>query len=236
MLDALQRQASDWESHFRPDFALPPPPAEISPTEWPQIAEHIARAERVGQAVRSRGLEFAVASFADSPHAIEHATLVSAASQSDAIEFAMIEALLGCEIDELVVYGQFLDMLPRSGEEHWERALAAYENFCAACQAAESTHPMWGDRVGAVTDGLASYYVNCGRHDDAERIFAQRHEQCRGDLVVSLAASRAFLSAGHTARAVRWLDRGAERAKSLGRADMEQTLASKRDRLRRRLS
>ena len=95
---------------------------------------------------------------------------------------------------------------------------------------------MWAERVAAVRDGLASYYVVCGRHEQADALYRTRHAEERSTLVVALGASRAFLSAGEVGRAILWLGLGAERAEALSRPDMAAKLRAKQDTLRTRQS
>jgi pentatricopeptide repeat protein len=96
--------------------------------------------------------------------------------------------------------------------------------------------PQGAERVGAVRDGLADFYVRAGRLDEAEALFEQRHEEDQGDVAVALSASRAFLAAGSISHAVRWLGIGAVRAASLGRDELASRLRSKQERVRERLS
>jgi hypothetical protein len=92
------------------------------------------------------------------------------------------------------------------------------------------------ERIGAVRDGLADFYVSVGRIDDAEALFERRHAEDQGDVAVALSASRAFLAAGSVSHAVRWLGLGAQRAAALGRDDMAERLRQKQERVRERLS
>lgn len=247
---------SDWNAHFTPrrggnapdspetlgalarrEFTAPPAPASVDPSIWPLIAEHVARAELVSEVVRTGGLESAVSVFGKSNHAIELATVIAAAVQADEVTLELCEALLACPIDELVMYGTFLQILiDVGGRDRRDRVLAAYESFCSAATTLQSSQAVWPDRVAGVQDGLATLYVLSGRHDDAERLFDERHEAQAEDLVVALTASRSFLSVGAVGRAVHWLDRGEQRARELGRTDMADTLARKQVTLKKRLS
>lgn len=234
---ALKGVHASWDEHFASGFEPPPAPDGIAAERWPKVVEHVARAERVSEVVRERGLVSAMDEFSDSEHAIELATLVSAAAQVESVSFELVASLLRCDVDDLVVYGSFLTMMvEHAGSERRDQAVALYEQFCEALTRCESDEPMWGDRVGAVRDGLASLYVMCGRDEDAHELFSVRHQEQAEDLVVALAASRAFLSAGQVGRAIQWLELGAERADGLGRASMALRLAKKAESLRTRLS
>jgi hypothetical protein len=234
--DALIAHRGTWTALFAPDLVLPPVPSGLDPEDWPRVAEHIARAERVSELVRTAGLDAALSEYEGSEHAIEHATLIAASSVADRLSLDMLEVLLSCEIDELVLYGQFLAMLcDIGGKSDAERSVAVYESFCAAAVAVGSTADMWRDRVAAVRDGLASFYVMCGRVEDGHALFEIRHGEQTSDLVVALAASRSFLSAGAVSRAMVWLGIGAERAGELGRDDMRDRLLAKQESLRSRL-
>jgi hypothetical protein len=234
---ALAARHRDWGAHFSPHFVPGPAPAGIDAAAWPHIAEHVARAEHVSQVVREHGLDAALARFRDSQHAIELATVTAAAAQVERATFEMVETLLLQDIDEAVAYGTFLDLLQSLGRDQRERALGVFEQFCTAFAAALPRHqPMWAERVAAVRDGLASYYVVCGRHDQADALYRERHDEERGTLVVALGASRAFLSAGEVGRAIMWLGLGAERSEVLGRPDMAARLRAKQDALRSRQS
>ena len=234
--DALIAHGGSWDALFAPELDLPPVPDGLDPGDWPRVAEHIARGERVGAVVRERGLDVALSEFSASLHAIEHATLIAASSRVDRLSLGMLEVLLACQVDELVLYGQFLAMLcDIGGKSDPARSLATYESFCDAVQQVNSTVDMWHDRVSAVRDGLASFYITCGRHDDGHTLFLARHAEQTDDLVVALAASRSFLSAGVVSRAMAWLGIGAERARELGRDRMRARLLAKQAVLRSRL-
>ena len=233
---ALSAPGGRWDALFESEFEPPEAPAEISSDRWPRIAEHVARAERVGEVVRGRGLEAAVRAFGGSSHAVELATLAAAANESDALGLDLLELVFTCEIDEYVAYGTFLDLLSARSADDPDRAIAIHERFCDAAAEAPQEVPMWDERTKVVRDGLAGLYVRCGRMDEAENLFLVRHGEESGDLVVSLSASRAFLAAGSVARAVKWLGLGAERARALGRPEMQARLEKKQDTLRRRMS
>jgi hypothetical protein len=234
--DALRARSADWDVHFTPEFEVPPPPSGWDEPGWEQITEHVARAERVSQVVRSTGLAAARERFGASSHAVELAIVIAAAQESGEVDFELIDALFACAPDELIFYGPFLEMLIELGRNDQPRALALYTRFCGACMAKDTVLARWPDRVRAVRDGLASYYVSCGMLDDAEALYAIRHREDSGDVAVALGASRSFLAAGAVARAVHWLGLGAERAGALGRNELAQTLSEKQARLRGRLS
>ncbi len=233
---ALQQHRAVWAEHFRPVFAPPPAPAEIEAHEWPRIAEHVARAERVGEVIREGGLIAGQAQFGNSVHAIELATLAAAAVQNESLTLDFVVAVLRAEVDDLLVYGEFLRLLETLGRDDRELVKAVYTDFCHAFCAAPSQLPMWRDRVDAVRDGLAGFLVRNGDYDEAEEIFLRRHEEETGSLVVALTAGRAYLSAGAVGRSMKWLERGAERASVLGRPEVQARLEAKREALRARQS
>ncbi len=235
--DVLSSQHEDWQEHFHPFFEPPPtPPIGVPSGVWPQIAEHVARAERVGQVIRDEGLGQARTLFDDSPHAIELATLVSASLQAEELDFDLLENLLTSEIDELVLYTPFLQLLVEFGEDDRERTLRVYETFTRLCAEAPGNTQDWSERLAAVEDGLAAYLAQCGHLERAHEAYECRHLQDDGDLVVALGASRVFLAAGAVARSIYWLGKGADRARQLERPEMEERLRAKQERLRERLS
>ena len=227
---------ADWAVYFLPEFQAPRTPAGFEHEHWLRVAEHVARAERVSQAVREGGLDAALARFRGSGHAIEQATLVAAAVQVDQVEFELVVELLECEIDDLVVYGSILDLLPRFRTGHGSKALAVYEQFCAAFAAKTSDHDFWLDRVRAVRDGLAGFYIVSGRHEDGHRVFLERHEEEPTSMLAALAASRSFWAAGAVSLAIGWLELAARRAESLGRPELADSLRKKQKVLRARQS
>ncbi len=233
--EALLKHQPDWNALFSPDFEPPPAPNGIAQDQWPQIAEHVARAERVSLVVRSQGLEASASLFGDSVHALEVATVVAAATQVNAVTFEMLRSLLSCEIDEFVTYGIFIGLLTDLDVEH-DRIVSLYEDFFQAASRAKARHPRWSERVASVQDGLASLYVQAGRLDDAHELFAKRHAAWATDLTAALAASRSFLSAGEVARAMHWLEVGATRADAIDRPMMAFRLRKKRESLRKRTS
>jgi hypothetical protein len=237
--DTRQRLLSrhgDWAVHFLPEFRPPPPPPGVDARRWSRIAEHVARAERVSQAIREHGLDTALERFAGSGHAIELATLISAAVQVDQVSYELVAALLRCDVDELIVYGSFLKLLQECRGEHQDQAVEVYERFCTAFGSKRSDQPMWRDRVAAVRDGLAGFYILCGRHDQGHELFLQRHEEEADSLLVALTASRVFLGVGAVSRAIAWLGVGAMRAEELGRPEMAERLRAKQVTLKKRQS
>jgi hypothetical protein len=248
---ALARQAltaggTGYEDHFTPDFVVPPAPASgpgpgpatvhDALLDWSGITEHVARAERVSQVVREAGLEAARARFAGSGIAIEAATLAAAAHQGDELALDEVIGVLSCPIDSYVFYAPFLELMVALGRGQVDRAVTVYEGFVAAYARALGSVPGGAERVGAVRDGLADFYVTAGRLDNAEALFEQRHEEDQGDVAVALSASRAFLAAGSISRAVRWLGIGSVRAAALGRDELASRLRAKQARVRERLS
>lgn len=233
---ALTANGATYEDHFRPDFVLPAAPEDQSLLDWSAIAEHVARAERVSEVVRNRGLAAARARFAGSAIAIEAATLASAAHEDHDLNLDQIIGVLKCPIDSYVFYAPFLELLIASTRSEREVAVKMYEEFATAYAAALATVPHGGARVGALRDGLADLYVTAGMFDLAEKLFETRHEEDQGDVAVALSASRAFLAAGNMSQAVRWLGIGAARAQQLGRDALAARLREKRDAVHKRLS
>jgi hypothetical protein len=235
--EALTANGMGWEDHFNADvFITPAIPAGVEPDDWARITEHVARAERVSEVVRELGFDEARARFASSTIAIEAATLAAAAHQGEVLSLDQVIGVLTCAIDSLVFYAPFLELMVQLGRADVERTIAAYEAFVSAYSIAIVNAPRGSERIGAVQDGLADYYVSAGRLSEADALFERRHDEDRGDVAVALTASRAFLAAGSLGHAVRWLGRGAERANALGRPDLEKQLAQKQARIRDRLS
>lgn len=234
--EALQGRAASWADHFAPEFEAPPRPEGVIVPDWVRVTEHVARAERVTHVLHEHGLEEATRRFAGSPHAIEVATLAAAAHHVEALSLELVELVLASEIDDLLFYAPFLELLVSLGGEDHARVLAAYEAFTAAYEAKASHEPSWRERVAAVRDGLASVYVFAGRLEDGDALFARRHDEDRFDVAVALSASRVFLAAGALARAVAWLEIGEARAADLGRSDMATKLRDKQAAIRKRLS
>jgi len=233
---ALTADGATYDDHFGPDFMVPTAPEGGGLLDWGAITEHVARAERVSQVVREAGLDAARARFAGSQIAIEAATLAAAAYEAD--ELALDEAIgvLQCAIDGYVFYAPFLELMVSLARSQLPRAVQTYEVFVAAYAQALGAVPHGAERVGAVRDGLADFYVSAGRLDDAEALFERRHEEDQGDVAVALSASRAFLAAGSISHAVRWLGIGAARAATLGRSELALRLRTKQERVRARLS
>jgi hypothetical protein len=190
----------------------------------------------VSKVVRDTGLAAARARFAGSAIAIEAATLAAAAHEGDELALDEVIGVLACAIDGYVFYAPFLELLVALGKDEIERAVRAYEDFTVAYAGALDAVPNGAERIGAVRDGLADFYVSAGRLDDAEALFERRHDEDRGDVAVALSASRAFLAAGSISHAVRWLGVGAVRAATLGRDDLATRLRIKQGRVRERLS
>lgn len=234
----------DISAHFTPGFQVPPAPPALTGAGWPErrwarAAEHVARAERVAGAIRAHGLDPAIEQFGTSPHAVELATLIAAALQTGVVPSNLVVAVLRCAVDEMLVYGPHLQLLEQIGMSEpgaHEHTLAVYDEFCGALARTASAEPMWTDRVRAARDGLASFYVRCGRFEAGHTLFLERHRDEDGDILVALAATRAFLTAGEPRRAEDWLELGAERADTLGRSAMAAKLRAKRARLVKRRS
>ncbi len=233
---ALTSGGATYEDHFGPAFTVPPPLPELALLDWDGVTEHVARAERVSQVVRDLGLEAARARFGGSGVAIEAATLAAAAHLDDQLQIDEVIGVLRCPIDGYVFYAPFLELLVSLGRGDLERAVVTYEAFVAAYAQALGAVPQGAERVGAVRDGLADFYVSAGRFDEAQALFEQRHEEDQGDVAVALSASRAFLAAGSISHAVRWLGIAATRATTLGRDDLASRLRAKQERVRARLS
>jgi len=233
---ALTEGGTSYEDHFRPEFTVPAPPSGPELLDWAGVTEHVARAERVSQVVREAGLHAARARFARSGIAIEAATLGAAAYEGEELSIDEVIGVLECPIDSYVFYAPFLELLVSLARGEVDRTVGAYEQFVAAYTDALSSVPHGGERVRAMHDGLADFYVRAGRLDEAEALFERRHEEDQGDVSVALSASRAFLAAGSISHAVRWLGIGAVRASTLGRAELASRLHSKQERVRERLS
>ncbi|MBL9014413.1 MAG: hypothetical protein JNL83_09560 [Myxococcales bacterium] len=233
---ALTANGATWDAHFSPQFRIPDAPEDIGFLDWPRITEHVARAERVSQVVRDYGLEEARRRYAADATAIEAATLASAAHEDDVLELDEIVRVLEKPIDQYVFYAPFLELMVEKGRREVERTVAAYEHFVIAYAYALDRVPHGHERVSAVRDGLADFYVSAGRLDDAEALFERRHDEDQGDVAVALSASRAFLAAGSVSHAVRWLGVGAARAAALGREELAAKLRQKQESVRRRLS
>ncbi len=235
--EALTADGKAWDDHFASgQFAAVAAPADNIISDWAHVTEHVARAERVSQVVRDFGIDEARARFGNSRIAIEVATLAAAAHEGAMLELAEVIGVLQRPIDSLVFYAPFLELLVELGKGDIERTIATYEQFVAAYEREVFEAPRGIERIGAVRDGLADYYVSVGKLDEAEALFQRRHAEDRGDVAVALSASRAYLAAGSVSHAVRWLGVGAERATELGRSELATRLLQKQERVRERLS
>jgi len=235
--EALSAGGKSWDDHFTAGgFASPVGPGSMAAVDWARLTEHVARAERVSQVVRERGFDEAITRFGDSGIAIEAATLAAAAHEGEVLDLDRVIGVLSCTIDRLVFYAPFLELLVELGRGDLERTTATYEQFAREYAQAIVDAPRGLERIGAVQDGLADYYVSAGRIEQAEALFRRRHEEDRGDVAVALTASRAFLAAGSVSHAVRWLGVGADRASQLGRDELATRLREKQERVRVRLS
>ena len=232
---ALTAGGATWDDHFAPEFR-PPPTSDPSIIDWEHVTEHVARAERVVATLREQGLDAARARFGASRVAIEAATLAAASLEGEELSLDQVIDVLRCSIDSYVFYAPFLELMVELGKEEIDRIVETYEEFAKSYADALSREPHGAERVGAVTDGLADFYVRAGRIDDAQALFERRHHEDQGDVAVALSASRAFLAAGSVSHAVRWLGVGAARAQALGRDELAQRLRTKQERVRERLS
>src|SRR5687768_3559228 len=189
---ALTAGGATWDDHFTSGHFEPPPKTDPNLLDWAHTTEHVARAERVVALVKEQGLEAARARFGGSRAAIEVATLAAAAFEGEELVFDEIIEVLRCTIDSHVFYAPFLELMVALGKE----------------------------KINAIADGLADFYVRAGRIEQAQALFERRHDEDQGDVAVALSASRAFLAAGSVSHAVRWLGVGAARAAALGRDDL----------------
>lgn len=233
---ALTAGGASWDDHFTPEFVVPVMPLGSRILDWDRITEHVARAERVSEVVRAHGFPAARARFRTSTHAIEAATLAAAAHHGDELDLDQVIDVLRCPIDCYVFYAPFVELMVSLGRDDVERTVDTYEEFVEAYAAALVQIPHGTDRIGAVRDGLADFYVSAGRTDQAEALFERRHHEDQGDVAVALSASRAFLAAGSVSHAVRWLGVGAARATVLGREELARRLRVKQEAVRKRLS
>src|SRR5688500_8080885 len=231
---ALTAGGASYDDHFAPDFKAPP--NDPSYVDWEHLTEHVARAERVVTVLRTQGLDAARARFGDSRIAIEAATLAAAALEDEQLSLDQVIDVLRCAIDSYVFYAPFLELMVELGKDDLDRTVETYEEFAKSDAVALSREPHGAERIGAVTDGLADFYVRAGRIDEAQALFERRHHEDQGDVAVALSASRAFLAAGSVSHAVRWLGVGAARAAALGRDDLADKLRLKQERVRERLS
>lgn len=233
----LRRGASSWEEQFDGDAARvgerPAGLAEaVGADAWPRFAEHVMRLERAREVVARAGLPAAVQRFRASPHAVERAALIDAGETGD---LSTVIGVLDCAIDEYLAYGELLSRVVQEAAADPSATAAALERFVAAASAVNAAGLDWPERVRAARDGLAALYVRVGRVADAETLFAERLAE-EPDATVAISAARAFLEAGETARAVTWLERGAARAREVGRESLEKQLTAKAASLRGRLN
>jgi hypothetical protein len=236
--EILSRAAGSWEELFAGDeIVAGEPPPGLAAAEWPALAEHVGRIERVKEAIARAGVEAAGRRFGASPHAVERAALITESAPADAgAEWDAVVGLLGRPIDERLAYGHFLSRLVEIGIERDPTAtVAAFEGFVRAGAATETSEPSWSERMRAARDGLAALYVRVGSWDAAEQLYVTRFGEEPADTTVPIGAARAFLEAGETARSMAWLERGIRRADRLGRADLAATLARKLKALSERL-
>ncbi len=236
--EVLIRTRGSWEDVFAGDeIVAGEPPPGLEPAEWPALASHVGRIERVKEAVARAGAEVAVQRFAGSPHAVERAALVTEATPADpGDEWDAVVGILGRPIDEWLAYGHFLSRLVELGIARDRAAtVAAFESFVRAAAATEATEPSWNERMRAARDGLAALYVRVGKWDAAEDLYVTRFGEEPGDTTIAIGAARAFLEAGETRRAMAWLERAVRRADHLGRGDLAARLALKLKALSERL-
>jgi hypothetical protein len=233
---ALTAGGATWDDHFASGHFEPPPKTDPNLLDWAHTTEHVARAERVVALVKEQGLEAARARFGGSRAAIEVATLAAAAFEGEELVFDEIIEVLRCTIDSHVFYAPFLELMVALGKDQLDRVIETYEQFVAHYAQALASEPHGKDKINAIADGLADFYVRAGRIEQAEALFERRHDEDQGDVAVALSASRAFLAAGSVSHAVRWLGVGAARAAALGRDELAGKLRQKQERVRERLS
>jgi hypothetical protein len=233
---ALTAGGATWDDHFTSGHFLPPPKADPNLLDWAHTTEHVARAERVVAVVKEQGLEAARARFGGARAAIEAATLVAAAFEAEELVLDEIIEVLRCPIDSHVFYAPFLELLVSVGKDEVDRVVETYEQFAAHYAGALASEPHGQEKINAVADGLADFYVRAGRIEQAQVLFERRHDEDQRDVAVALSASRAFLAAGSVSHAVRWLGVAAARATALGRDELAGKLRLKQERVRERLS
>lgn len=234
---ALTAGGASYEDHFAPGFTTPPRgPDDPQFLDWEGVTEHVARAERVSRIVREEGFDAAMQRFGASGNAIEAATLAAAAYEGEVLALDQVIGVLQCPVDPYVFYAPFLELMVELGIDQLPRIVGVYEQFVSSYARVLGEIPHGPEKVGAVRDGLADFYVRAGQLDEAEALFRQRHDEDRGDVAVALSASRAFLAAKSISHAVRWLGEAAARAAVLGRSEMAVQLKQKQDRVRERLS
>jgi hypothetical protein len=230
---ALRQGAGSWDELFAGGDAprVAAAPAGVAGSDWPRLAAHVARVERVREAIARGGREAATRRFGSSPHAAERAALL----EDSEPDVALVAGVLDCAIDEHLAYGELLSRLVTLAAADPDRAAAAFERFIAAASAVTTAAASWGERLRVARDGLAALYVRAGRLADAEALYAARFAE-ETDATVAISAARALLEAGETARAVAWLERAATRAREVGREALERQLVAKAAALRGRLN
>ena len=234
---ARSRYAASWDELFDHTGAarIGPTPEEVDPATWRTLAEHVARIERVRELLALLGHEEGARRFANSPHAVERATLVDAGAQAD--DGLAVRGILECAFDQWLAYGMLLSRLIEVGlPSDPEGTVAAFEDFVVRAAQATIDHPSWPERVRMARDGLAALYVRVGRLEDGDRLYRERFAEEETDTAIAIGAGRAFLEARQSARAAVWLDRGAERAAAVNRPALAATLREKAQRLRSRQS
>lgn len=234
---ALTGGGKTWDDHFASDAAFTAPPkSNPDLLDWAHVTEHVARAERVVALVKEQGLEAARTRFGPSRFAIEIATLAAAAFEGEELRLDDVIQVLRCPVDSHVFYAPFLELMVSLGTDELDRVVETYEQFAAHYASALASEPHGKDKINAIADGLADFYVRAGRIEQAEALFERRHDEDFGDVAVALSASRAFLAAGSVSHAVRWLGVASARAAVLGRDELASKLRQKQERVRERLS
>src|SRR5215210_6062123 len=160
--EALTAGGATWDDHFTPDFT-PPPASDTTIVDWDHLTEHVARAERVVALVRESGLDAARARFGASKIAIEAATLAAAALEGEELVLDQVIEVLRCRIDSYVFYAPFLELMVELSRGDNDLAIQTYEDFAASYARALSREPHGQQKIDAVVDGLADFYVRAGR-------------------------------------------------------------------------
>lgn len=241
--EALRRRHGSWEDLF--DAAdsvrdVGEAPHGVARNDWPRLAEHIARAERVREVVRSVGAERAGERFGRSPHAVERAALLEERVRSAPLapddEAEVVAGILACPVDEHLAYGHLLSRLVElCAHEDPGGTVRTFESFVRAAEEVDAQEPSWPERLRVARDGLAALYVRVGRLDEAEAVFQERFEEDPGDTSTAIGAARAYLGGGEVGYSIRWLERAAERARRIGRLELARDLEQKIRALRARL-
>jgi tetratricopeptide (TPR) repeat protein len=243
-VDVVLNESSqhDWERHFAPSFVAPDAPANVELAQWPHMAEHVARAERITAMLQQHGLAATHARFGDSAVAIEAATLAAAAHFADELVLADVQRVIRCDIDPYLFYAHLLELLVNLTVSLPGGKLGViheYQDFVDRYERALQRQQMGSigvERIGAALDGLADLYVSRAMYDSAQALYERRHREDSADVAVALSASRAFLAAGVLGHAVQWLELAAVRARHLGRQEMADKLERKRDIIHGRMS